>query len=98
MVTTLLVPTFALAKVAVGVPVTLKLSPFTSPLKLGVPVVLAVVVRSYSLFTPERPVIVSALGATVLEPIATFWVVAPPPLTVTLPEYVPAAVVAANRT
>ena len=57
----MLVPTPACAKVNVGLPAKVTTSDPTMPLNAAVPVAVAAVVPLYSLFTPVRPVIVSAL-------------------------------------
>ncbi len=59
-VTTLPAPIAAFAKLAIGLPPGVKLSPLASPTKAAVPVSVAAVVPSYARFTAESPATVSA--------------------------------------
>ena len=56
------VPAFTLAKVKLGVPPKVTISPVSSPNKAAAPVASANVEPSYTLFTPAMPVIVNAFG------------------------------------
>ena len=55
------VPTFALVKVNVGVPLNVTSSPETTPLNAAVPVAVALVLPSYTLLTPVNPVTVNGI-------------------------------------
>jgi hypothetical protein len=84
--------------VALGVPVTPKLSPFTKPTYAAVPVKLAVNKASYTLLAPVKPVMVNALAATVLLAVATFTSCASVLVSTILPLYgEPATVAVANN-
>ena len=72
-------------------------SPFTVLERTALEIV-AVVVLSYILLSATAPVVVSANGLTVLAVVATLTLVAGEETQVIFPEYVPAKVVAANRT
>jgi hypothetical protein len=72
---------------ATGVPVTENDSLLARPLYDGVPDSVAVVVRSYTLSTPETPVMVSVFADTELETVAIFTVVAPELVKAIFPEY-----------
>ena len=94
----LFVPMDEVLNVALAVPCTAYVSPFTRPLYAGLPLNVAVVDPSYSLVTPVIPTIVRGAALTVLLTVGTLTVEAPVLVSTTLPAYVPTVLVAANRT